>query len=188
MKKPRRQKTLRTAEKKNSSRSAKSRKGVPRTANELYAMPKSAQDDWSRTLEGVALMKSGHSARRAAQIVGLPYRKFLRLARMTLAKRPNGRYRAKRVDRLLRVLGLLTRGGIREIAVRDSLEATKLAKYWDAVHRFVANGDATRLRQFRGKHIIDTNGVRHPLLTDLAEIDRLANAGVLSFESLYRRR
>lgn len=149
-------------------------------------MPKSARDDWDRTIEGVYTMKLGYSARRAAQIVGLPHPKFLRLARKALAKRPNGRYRAKRVDRLLRVLSFPTRKGIQEIAVRDSREATKLAKYWDAIHRFT-DGDARRLKQFRGEHIIDANGVGHPLLTNLVELDRLANAGVLSFESLYRR-
>jgi len=175
------------AHKKSGSRAAIRSTAIPKTPDDLYAMPKSAQDDWDRTIEGVYTMRLGHSARRAAQIVGLPHHKFLRLARKALTKKSNGRYRAKRVDRLLRVLSFPTRKGTQEIAVRDSREASKLAKYWEAVHRFT-DGDARRLREFRGEHIIDANGVRQRLLTNLVELDRLANAGGLSFESLYRRR
>jgi len=183
----RKQKSRPPAKEKTASRLVKGSRGEPKTPDDLYSMSKSAQEDWSRTLDGVTLMRLELSARRAAKMVGLPYRKFLKLAHKALAKGSNGRYRAKRVDRLLRVLIRLTRRGTEEIAVRDSREATKLAKYWEAVHRFVANGDARRVRQFRGKYIIDANGVRHPLLTNLVEVDRLANAGVLSFESLYAR-
>lgn len=169
-------------------RSRRHPKGVPRTPDELYAMPKSGQQDWDRTIEGVFQMRRGLSAPKAAKAAGLKYRKFTRLARGALKKAPNGRLEPKRVDRLLRVVSYPTPKGVREMAVRDSREATKLARFWRAVHRFVSRGDARGLREFRGRHIVDANGVGHLLVTDLLTLDRLANAGVLSFESLYRKR
>ena len=48
-------------------------------------------------------------------------------------------------------------------------------------------GDASRLKRFKGKYITDVGGKRFRYLTDLKELDRLGNAGVLSFESLYAR-
>jgi len=178
-----------TNKKKAISLSVSRRKGIPETADELYAMPPSLQQDWDRTIEGVFQMRRGLSAPQAAKAAGLKYRKFMRLAKSALKKEPNGRYKAKRVDRLLRVISYPTPKGVQEIAVRDSREATKLANFWRAVHRFVnPPGDARGLREFRGKHVVDANGVAHPLLTDLLTLDRLAHAGDLSFESLYRKR
>ena len=60
-------------------------------------------------------------------------------------------------------------------------------EYWNAVHRYLSTGDASRLVNFRGKHITDAQGEKFPLLTDREELDRLGSAGVLSFESLYAR-
>jgi len=71
--------------------------------------------------------------------------------------------------------------------VRDSRQASRLGKYWTAVERYRDTGDASALREFRGKYIVDTNGKRERLLTDLRALDRLGSAGVLSFETLYAK-
>jgi hypothetical protein len=94
---------------------------------------------------------------------------------------------AKASDRLLRVLVVPTREGLREIAVRDSRQATQIAKYENAIQRYLQTGDDLALRKFRRKYIIDANRKRIPFLTDLRELDRLGSAGVLSFESLYAK-
>src|SRR6202022_2832658 len=57
--------------------------------------------------------------------------------------------------------------GLLEIGLPDSRESTLLGKYWTGVDRYRDTGDASALRQFRGKHLIDTEGKRVPLLTDL---------------------
>jgi hypothetical protein len=71
--------------------------------------------------------------------------------------------------------------------VRDSRQASQVAEYWNAVHRYLETGDDSALRKFRRKRITDAKGTRVPLLTDLDELDRLGSAGVLSFESLYAK-
>jgi hypothetical protein len=76
---------------------------------------------------------------------------------------------------------------MREIAVRESKQVSLLAEYWNALHRYLQTGDAAQLKTFQGKHIKDANGVDVPLPTDLAVLNRLGSAGVLSFESLYAR-
>jgi hypothetical protein len=90
-------------------------------------------------------------------------------------------------DRLLRIVVVITEGGLVEIATRDSRQASKAGRHSAAVQRYLETGDATNLARFRGKHIIYANGKRVALLTDLGELDRLGSAGLLSFESLYAR-
>jgi len=87
----------------------------------------------------------------------------------------------------LRVLAIPTDEGTREIALRDSRQASILGQYWDAVQRYLQTGDASAIQKFRGKHITAVNRARITLLTDLDQLSRLGNAGVLSFESLYAR-
>jgi hypothetical protein len=73
------------------------------------------------------------------------------------------------------------------IGVRDYRQAVLLADYWNAVQKYLETGDASALERFRGKHITDAVGAEILLITDLDELNRLGNAGSLSFESLYAR-
>jgi hypothetical protein len=88
----------------------------------------------------------------------------------------------------LRVIVIPTSEGLREIATRDSREASNAAEYWNAVHRYLETGDASALQKLKVKRIVDATGKRVRLLLDLAELDRLGNAGVLSFETIYAKR
>ena len=78
--------------------------------------------------------------------------------------------------------------GMRNIAVRSSRDASLVGEYWNAVHRYVARGDSTALEDFGNVLITTVNGEKVTLLTDVNTLDRLAAAGVLSFESIYGRR
>ena len=183
------QSTKRKTKKKPASKPQSKRKQVaPRTANEFFAMPEASQDKWIRVTEAVSKMRAkGVSRQQAAAEVKLDPRTVVRWGRTALRKGANGKYTAKASDRLLRVLSVLKRGGRQEIAVRDSRQATLIAGHWNAVDRYVGTGDASELRKLKSKTITDANGKRHRLLTDLKELDRLGNAGVLSFESIYAR-
>ncbi|MGA2859625.1 MAG: hypothetical protein ABSE40_22375 [Candidatus Sulfotelmatobacter sp.] len=145
------------------------------------------QEIWRNVVQAVTEMRAGASRRQAALKFDLDPRKMLQRAPSALRKLRNGRWVAKPHDRLLRVLVIPTRKGLREIGVRDSRQASLLGKYWTAVDRYRDTGDASALREFRGKYIIDTDGKQHRLLTDLRALDRLGSAGVLSFETLYAK-
>jgi len=127
------------------------------------------------------------SLANAAREFGLDPRTVIRWARSALKKSPNGRYLARKTDRLLRVLFLPTDYGTREVATRDSRQASLVAEYWDAVQRYLQRGDDSALRKFRDLRIRAASGESIPLLTEPEELTRLGNAGVLSFESLYAR-
>ena len=177
-----------SAKKRRPSRAASTSRVAPRTAEQYFAKSARFQDRWSRVTHVISKMRAeGVSLRQASREFEIDPRTVVRLGRPALRKRANGQYKAEASDRLLRVLVIPTREGLREIAVRDSRQASQVAEYWNAVHRYLETGDDSALRKFRRKRITDAKGARVPLLTDLDELDRLGSAGVLRFESLYAK-
>ena len=79
----------------------------------------------------------------------------------------------------------MTIEGRKEIATRDSRQASLVGGHWAAVQKFIQTGDDSALLKFAKKRIVDARRKRYPLLTDLKELERLGSAGVLSFESMY---
>lgn len=162
---------------------------APRTAKQFFAMPQAFQDTWTRVTHVISKMLADRvSLPEASREFGLDPRVVARLGKSALRKRKNGQYSAKPTNKLLRILAIPApdeKGGKREIAVLDSRQATILGRYWAAVQKYLRTGDSYALNKFRGKRIIDANGKRMPLLTDLTELDHLGSAGVWSFESIY---
>jgi len=164
------------------------RKDSPRTAAEFFAKAARFQDQWARMTHVISKMRAdGVSLANAAREFGVDPRWVLRRGSPTLKKNTNGRYTAKKSDRLLRVLFVPTEYGTREVATRDSRQASQVAEYWSAVQKYLQTGDRSKLLKFQNKHITDADGIQVRLLTDPDELDRLGSAGVLSFESLYAR-
>jgi hypothetical protein len=134
------------------------------------------------------MRSSDFSAWAAARATGISQKTLLRRGGSALHKLENGRYDAHPYDDLFRVVIVVSKSqGPVEVATRDSREASKAGRHSAAVQRYLETGDDAALRQFEGKHIIDAQGNRVELLTDLDELDELGSAGELSFESLYER-
>jgi hypothetical protein len=150
-------------------------------------MPKLYQELWVDVGQVTTEVRLGASLAQSSRKYGRNPRKIRQAAPSAFRKLENGRYAAKAFDRILRVLVIPTRKGLREIGLRDSRQATLLGKYWAAVDRYRDTGDPSVRRELRGKYIINASGKRIRLLTDLHELDRLGSAGVLSFESIYAR-
>jgi hypothetical protein len=159
----------------------------PQTVEEFFAMSERDQERWTNVGHATTEMRNGASRQQAARKFGLSPRELIELAGSALRKGSNGRWFAKKHDRLLRVLVIPTRKGLSEIGTRDSRQASLLGNYWTAVDRYREIGDTSVRHEFRGKYIIDANGKRIRLLTDLRALDRLESAGLLSFESFYPR-
>jgi hypothetical protein len=160
----------------------------PRTAEDFFAQADADQETWNRVLRAIAKMRTdGLSLKKAAKEVGISPRTVTRRGGRTLNKGANGRYSVTRRDSLLRVVQVPTLNGSREVALRNSRHASKLGRYWAAVHKYLQTGDSSEIETFRGQHVKDANGADVPLLTNLTELNRLGSAGVLSFESLYAR-
>jgi hypothetical protein len=166
----------------------KRKQAAPRTAQEFLAKSEAFQDKFTRVANVVSKMRAGGvSLAQASGEYKLAPHTVLRWGHTALRKGANGRYTAKASDRLLRVMVVLIHGGKQEIAVRDSRQASLIAEHWNAADRYLATGDASAVRRLKSKSITDATGTKYLLLTDLAELDRLENAGVLSFESIYAR-
>lgn len=158
---------------------------APRTLEQYSAMAEHNQDLWDDIGQIVTEVKNGRSLRQASRKFDRDPRTVQRLARPALRKLRNGRWAAKNRHKLLRVLPVPTSKGLREIGVPDSKQATLLGKYWSAVEVYLRTGDASVLEKFAGDHIVDASGKRHPLLTNLDELDRVGSAAAFSFETFY---
>jgi hypothetical protein len=93
----------------------------------------------------------------------------------------------QRHDTKLRVMLVPATRGLTEVRTRDSREATKIGRYWNDLRPFLETGDDSELLKYRDQFIVDADGKRVPLLTDLDELERLGSVGALSFESIYAR-
>jgi hypothetical protein len=161
---------------------------ILRTADEYFAKSLRFQGAWTRSAQVVSKMRSdGLSLHQAALEFHISTRTVIRLAGSALRKRRDRKYAARSRDQLLRVIVIPTSGGLREIAVRDSREASLVGKYWAAVQKYLQTGDASALKKIRRKQIKGADGKRIVLVKDLSELDRLGSAGVMSFESLYAK-
>ena len=167
---------------------SRQRAKIPRTVAQYHAMPEKSKDTMERVVKALSKLRSEKASLKKASLeAGVSPKTVKRWAGSALEKGSSGRYTPKRSDQLLRILKVPDAKGTREIAVRGSRQATLLAEYWNAVHKFLASGDTSDLRKFRGKSVKDADGREIPLLSDRAELNRLGNASVISFESLYVR-
>lgn len=124
---------------------------------------------------------------RIARALGLDPKAVRQLIPSAFRKDRRGRVIATKRDSYLRVLTIPGSKGTREVAVKDSRTASVLAKYADAVRSYVRRGDPSPLKDFSAVVLKDASGRRIKLVTDLARLNELGHAGVLSFESLYVR-
>ena len=160
----------------------------PQTLPEYLATTDRFKETWNRAEHVISKMRSeGMSLQRVSQHFDISPKIVIRLAGSALRKNANGKYRAKATDKLLRVLVILTNDGLREIALLDSREASLVGKYWAAVEKYLETGDESALHKIRRKTFTDAEGKRIRLIKDVAELERLGSAGVLSFESLYAK-
>ena len=104
-------------------------------------------------------------------------------AKPALVKR-GGRIKATSYDRLLRVMRVPSPFGAELREVKDSRTASQVAKYENAVKTYLYTGDDSQLRRFRGKYF-RSNRLQYRFITDTDILDRLAEFGVLEFESIY---
>jgi hypothetical protein len=169
-------------------RSTKLRAVAPRTAEQYHAKPERFKNLWDKVIGVLKKMREEKiSLQGASKEVGISPSTVRRWGGSALQKRPSGRWIPKRTDNLLRILRVAAPDGMRDIGVRGLRKATLLSNYWAAVHRYLETGDRSGLEEFRGKYLRAADGERVLLLTEPEDVDRLGNAGVLSFESIYAR-
>ncbi len=155
------------------------RNAIPRTEREAQAR--------ERALAGVARMRrNGSSLSAAAEAEGTRPSTVRRYAGSALRQeRPGARYRATAYDRIARTLNFPTPQGALPVTVRDSRTASRIAEHMNAVRIYVNTGDSSALDRFKAK-TFQTGGKTYTFITDPATLARLADAGALVIEGLYR--
>jgi hypothetical protein len=156
----------------------------PNTARQYFSLAPKNQETWDSIGHVISKMREGMTLPKAAKEFNLPPKTVLTLNRSALRKK-HGRYVAKKADQLLRVVNVLSLEGRKEVATRDSRQASLVGRHWAAVQRYLQTGDDSALLKVDKKKIVDARRKRFALLTDPKELERLGSAGVLSFESLY---
>jgi hypothetical protein len=158
----------------------RARKDV-RSAEQWRALRLSERAARDRALETVVLMRRERmTLTSAAMRAGTTRNTVLKYARTALARRPDGRYVAKRADRLFRRMRVLSPDGVTSVGIRGSRAAALAGEHASAIHHFLATGDDSRLRPVAGKRVA---GV--VLETDPTAIEAWARRGVLDFEDIY---
>ncbi len=140
-----------------------------------------------QALAVLALMRrEGLSLQGAAIRVGIDPRTTLRYVGSALEREgPHGEYRPTAHDHIPRTMHFITAEGTIAITVRDSRAASRIAEHMNAVRAFTHAGDLSPLEAFNGESF-ESDGVTRTFVTDPATLGRLADAGVLSIEGLYR--
>lgn len=161
---------------------------MPRTLAQYLAKPAKSQAAIDNAAHAITRMREGVSLARASAEYGISPRTVQRFAGSALRKNKSGRYAPKPSDNLLRVLLVPVHGGRDEVAVRGSRASSAISERLAAQQHFLATGDASRINKLKREKILDASGREIPFLTDRDELERLGDAGVLSFESIYARR
>lgn len=156
-----------------------------RPPDEVLGQDALDSDAYERSLHVLRRMRSGESLTAAARAEGISPATARRYLSPALEQDANRRWTAKPVDRLAREMKYLTPQGYEWVAPRNSIEATKLAEYDNAVQAYLV-GNERPLRRFRRMRLRLRDGTSLPFTTDLDQIDRLAAAGRLHFTSIYR--
>jgi hypothetical protein len=157
---------------------------VPQTLKQYLSLSHKDQETLDSVGQIISRVRAGYRLTPVLAEYGISRKIFIARGRPALRKK-NGKYVATKTDKLLRVVSGLTGKGKELIATRDSRQASLIGGHWAAVQRYLQTGDDSPLLRFKGWKVTDASGKRHSLLTDLKKLDRLASAGVLSFESIY---
>jgi hypothetical protein len=143
-------------------------------------------DRYQDSLEAVGLMRrDGLSLKAASRRVGTTPETVRRYAGDAL-ERNHGRFHAKSVDRLARVMNMVATVPREPVPllIKRSDTASKIGRHHAALRRYLNTGDWSALKEFRGATLhAEKHG--YMLLTDPAEINFRAKRGLLSFESIY---
>ena len=161
----------------------------PKTLAQFDALPRRSQATCENVAHAVARIREGVSLKSAAAEFGIAPRTVVRLGGSALRKNASGRYEAKASDTLFRPLLVPVHGGRIEVGVTGSRAAS--ASFQSVrTRRDASSVPATtrKIRKLQGIRVLDASGREIPFLTDLDELERLGDLGVLSFESIYARR
>lgn len=85
-------------------------------------------------------------------------------------RKVNGRWKAKKVDHISRIMSINEDGVEKYIEITNSRYATIIGRYYAAIKEYLNTGNSDALAEFKGKWVKDAQGNIHVLETDLDAI------------------
>ncbi len=155
------------------------------TEEELRNLPDASREARRRALQSLGLMREkGLSLTEATDRADTSRRTMLKYAHWALEKDEAGQWEPTSWDRIPRMMLFPTPTGTKELYVRDSRSASKIADYWNAFDHYQTTGDPGPVSAFRNE-VVQVRGEEHEFPTEPRLLDRLAFAGEASFLDLY---
>ena len=167
-----------------SSKTARGHGTAPRRMWETAGLQGNPKYDLS--LDVLRRTRDGIPLTRASKEFGIASDTVLRYVGSAYERDARGRWTPKATDRLFRRMRFHDARGWYWVEPANSKEASKLAAYQSAVKKYLETGDDRDLRKFNRMKLKTRQKTSLPFLTDLEQLDRLGDAGELSFEDLYQ--
>lgn len=159
---------------------------MPKVRIDPKELPEESRSAYRRSLEALDLMRTeGLSLTAAADRAGTTRRTMLKYVGRSLDKDQLGQYEAKPWDRFLRYMRFPTPRGLRELKVKDSRSAQRLARYWNDVRAYLLGIEGPEILERYRNLSITVDGEEHTFVTDSEILRRLALAGEVQFNELY---
>jgi hypothetical protein len=115
-------------------------------------------------------MRQGSPLAVAAREIGIDPRTVARHLGKALAKRADGKYHARPTDKISRNMTIYSQGKQTAITVADSTTASTIGQYFNAVRKYLNTGDNSDLKKFKNVTIVDSDGNKYRLETDVKKI------------------
>ncbi|HEY5256823.1 MAG TPA: hypothetical protein VIJ12_00430 [Candidatus Baltobacteraceae bacterium] len=110
--------------------------------------------------------------------------KTVRRYAVSVLETHSGRLDVVGTDRLQRSLRMITARGEVTIVTTSFRTASRIARYNNAVRKFLVSGDPGALKPFAGKSV-RSSGQTYEFVTDPKTLNRLARAGAVHFLDIY---
>ncbi len=123
------------------------------------------------------------SATEAAKRSGTTLKSVRKYAGAALELK-DARWNVRQTDRIPRDMLFLEPKGYISLHVSNSRDATRIAKYHNALRRYLLRRELRELQEYVGKSI-RIRGIDYPFLTDPAIINRLVRGGAVNFLDIY---
>lgn len=151
------------------------------TKKALGTFKPSQEEAYRRSLEALSHMRKGNSLKVATRKAGTTPNTVIKYAGSTLERGPGGRWSAKSSDRLPGLpMNVLTTEGLQFIAPRSRREASRIGEHNNAIRHFLATGDVSKLKKFKGKKVAGFTFETNP-----DKIEETGRKGELVFEDIY---
>nr|BAL53904.1 hypothetical conserved protein [uncultured prokaryote] len=149
------------------------------SAREAQALRPAAREARRRAFQVLAeARRTGEPIRKVAKDYRISLESVKRYVAPALTKDERGRWVARPSDRLYRQLTTITTEGVVKVDTRSSKTASLIARYNNAVRRFLSTNNPDHLKPFRGK-TFQVAKRRFRFETDPDKLKKLEESGQL---------